>query len=125
MVQLSCCLKTTKICLDYQQILFNIQGKLQIKIKKVFIYNQKKDVKFAIYTFILILKHDFKGNTLSITCRSINMIYYLKCNMSNRKKTRKNSQGFRYWVQISSETTYQNLEKVTPHLSFRDMFLVV
>ena len=87
--------------------------------------NQKKDVKFAIYTFILLFEQDFKGNTLSIPCRSINVIYYLKCNMNNRKETWKNSQGFQCWVQISSETTYWNLEKVAPHLSFQDMFLVV
>lgn len=115
-----------KICFDYQQMLFNIKRKLQIKIKKVFINNQKKDAKFAIYSFVLMFEQDFKGNTLSIPCRSINLIYHLKCNMSNRKETWKNSQGCQCWIQISSETTYQKKEKVvTPHLSFLDMFLVL
>ena len=43
-------------------MLLTIQGKLQIKIKWVFINVQKKDVKFAIYTFILTFEQDFKGN---------------------------------------------------------------
>lgn len=51
-----------KICLDYQQMLLNIKSKLQIKIKKMVINVQKKDVKFAIYTFILMFEQDFKGN---------------------------------------------------------------
>ena len=32
-------------------------------------------------------KQDFKGNTFKITCRSINMIYYLKCNLTDKKET--------------------------------------
>ena len=51
-----------KICLDCQQMLLNIKSKLQIKIKKMVINVQKKDVKFAIYTFILMFEQDFKGN---------------------------------------------------------------
>ena len=64
---------------------------------------------------------------LSITFRYISMIYYLKCNMSNKKETYLGKQSGITMLgsNLKLNNIYQNLEKVIPQLSFRDMFLVM
>ena len=61
------------------------------------------------------------------TCGSVNVIYYLRFNIWNKKETyiEKTVRTFMLGSNSESTKTYQIVEMMIPRLNIQDMFLVV
>ena len=78
-------------------------------------------------SFNVMFEQYFMGNTLNNTCGSVNIIYYLRFNIWNKKETYIEITVRAFMLGSNSESikTYQIAKTMIQHLNIQDIFLVV